>query len=108
MRWFRAALAILTLNSSLAATPLKADNGVDFNRDIRPILAENCFSCHGQDGNKRKADLRLDERASAIDAGAIVPKDPAASELMKRIYSSDPNTLMPPAKSNRRLTPDKK
>src|SRR5438045_3705392 len=108
MRWFSAALAILTLNSSLAATRLRADNGVDFNRDIRPILSENCFYCHGQDGNKRKAGLRLDERASAIEAGAIVPNDPAASELMKRIHSSDPNTIMPPAKSNRRLTTEHK
>ena len=81
---------------------------IDFNRDIRPILAENCFYCHGQDGNKRKADLRLDERAAAIEAGAIVPKDPAGSELVKRIHSSDPKTLMPPAKSNRRLTAEQK
>lgn len=83
-------------------------DGVDFNRDIRPILAENCFFCHGQDGTKRKAGLRLDQRTSAIEADAIVPKDPAASELMKRIRSSDPKTLMPPAKSNRRLTDEQK
>src|SRR5262245_27574268 len=82
--------------------------GVDFNRDIRPILSENCFYCHGQDGTKRKAGLRLDQRASAIEAGAIVPKEPAASELLKRIHSSDPKTLMPPAKSNRRLTAEQK
>ena len=49
---------------------------LDFNRDIRPILAENCFYCHGQDANKRQADLRLDVRDAAIEAGAIVPKDP--------------------------------
>jgi hypothetical protein len=108
MRWFHAAFAIMILNSPFAATPLWADNGVDFNRDIRPILSENCFYCHGQDGTKRKAGLRLDERASALEAGAIVPKDPAASELVKRIHSSDPKTLMPPAKSNRRLTAEQK
>ena len=48
---------------------------LDFNRDIRPILSENCFYCHGQDANKRQADLRLDMRDAAIEAGAIVPKD---------------------------------
>ena len=96
--------AMLILSSPVAANPLHADDGVNFNRDIRPILSENCFSCHGQDGSKRKADLRLDDRAAAMEAGAIVPKDPAASELVKRIQSSDPGTHMPPPKSNRRLT----
>src|ERR1019366_1778306 len=108
MRWLRSVIAIIAWKSVLAAAPLWADNPVDFNRDVRPILSENCFYCHGQDGNKRKADLRLDERASALKAGAIVPKDAAASELVKRIHSSDPKTLMPPAKSNRRLTAEQK
>src|ERR1700690_1271432 len=63
---------------------------LDFNRDIRPILAENCYYCHGQDANKRQAELRLDVRELAIEAGAIVPKDPAASELVSRINSTDP------------------
>ena len=102
MRWFRVVSAVLIVSSPVTTTPLRADDGINFNRDIRPILSENCFSCHGQDGSKRKADLRLDDRAVAIEAGAIVPKDPAASELVKRIHSSDPDTHMPPAKSNRR------
>ncbi len=97
-------VTLVSLNISLAATALNADEVIDFNRDIRPILSENCFACHGQDGNKRKADLRLDERAGALDAGVIVPKDPANSELIKRIRSSDPRTLMPPVKSNHRLS----
>src|SRR5947208_7060735 len=81
---------------------------LDFNRDIRPILAENCFFCHGQDANKRQAGLRLDVRDVAIEAGAIVPKDPRSSELVSRINATDPKELMPPPKSNRRLTPEQK
>ena len=81
---------------------------LDFNRDIRPILAENCFYCHGQDANKRQAELRLDVRDVAIEAGAIVPKDPRASELVSRINATDPKELMPPPKSNRRLSPEQK
>ena len=81
---------------------------LDFNRDIRPILAENCFYCHGQDANKRQAELRLDIRDVAIEAGAIVPKDPRASELISRINATNPQELMPPPKSNRRLTSEQK
>jgi hypothetical protein len=81
-----------------------APPALDFNRDIRPVLAENCFYCHGQDPNKRQAELRLDVRNAAIEAGAIVPNDPASSELIKRINSVDSHDLMPPPKSNRRLS----
>ena len=81
---------------------------LDFNRDIRPILAENCFYCHGQDANKRQAELRLDVRDAAIEAGAIVPKDPASSELIARINAKDSHELMPPPKSNRRLSAEQK
>jgi len=77
---------------------------LDFNRDIRPILSENCFYCHGQDGQKREADLRLDDRAAAIEAGAIVPGDPGASTMLERIHSTDPDIVMPPPDSNRRLS----
>ncbi|MBM4022752.1 MAG: DUF1549 domain-containing protein [Planctomycetes bacterium] len=94
----------------MASAPLLAgaETGIDFNRDIRPILAENCFYCHGQDGNKRQADLRLDDRKAAVDAGAIVPGDVGASSLLERICSSDADVVMPPPDSNRRLTPDQK
>ena len=81
---------------------------LDFNRDIRPILSENCFYCHGQDGNKREADLRLDDREAAIHAGAIVPGDPGASVLIERIHSTDADVVMPPPNSNRRLSDDQK
>ena len=81
---------------------------LDFNRDIRPILAENCFYCHGQDASKREAELRLDQRAPAIEAGAIEPGDPATSELLARVHANDPDVLMPPPDSNRRLSAEQK
>ncbi|MFO0817278.1 MAG: PSD1 and planctomycete cytochrome C domain-containing protein [Pirellulales bacterium] len=87
---------------------LRAQDRLDFNRDIRPILAENCFYCHGQDGNKRQGDLRLDERNAAVMAQAIVPGKPDASSLVARIESSDPDEQMPPPRSNRRLSESQK
>ena len=88
---------------SRAAPPV-----LDFNRDIRPVLSENCFYCHGQDSNKRQAELRLDVRDAAIEAGAIVPNDPNSSELIQRIYSNHSHKVMPPPKSNRRLSAEQK
>jgi hypothetical protein len=89
-----------------AATPVPEP--LEFNRDIRPILAENCFYCHGQDGNKREADLRLDVREAAVSAGAIVPGEVGASTLLERIHSTDPDVIMPPPESNRRLSDDQR
>src|SRR6187431_201509 len=90
------------------ASSVPAAQPLDFNRDIRPILAENCFYCHGQDSNKRQAELRLDLREAALESEAFAPHDAAASELVKRINSDDPDQLMPPPDSNRRLSPDQK
>ena len=87
---------------------LFAEDPVDFNRDIRPILAENCFYCHGQDGNKRQADLRLDSRDSALAGSAFIPGNAAESALLSRIHSSDADEQMPPPKSNRKLSADQK
>jgi len=81
---------------------------INFNRDIRPILSENCFYCHGQDGNKRQADLRLDDRDAAIAGKAIVPGKSAESSLIERILAEDPDVQMPPPKSNRRLSAEQK
>ncbi|MBM4005784.1 MAG: DUF1553 domain-containing protein [Planctomycetes bacterium] len=97
-----AAIVSLFGSASLDAQPL------DFNRDIRPILSENCYYCHGQDANKRQAELRLDQRDAAIAAEAIVPGDAANSSLMRRVLSEDPEQMMPPPKSNRRLSPQQK
>lgn len=84
------------------------DETLDFNRDIRPILSENCFYCHGQDKNKREGDLRLDDRDAAIAAGAIVPNDVMASEIIQRMDSHDPDVVMPPPKSNRHISEQQK
>ena len=80
---------------------------VDFQRDIRPILATHCYPCHGPDGNARKADLRLDRRDDAVAAGAIVPGKPEESELWRRITASDPAERMPPSGAKKPpLTPE--
>jgi hypothetical protein len=76
---------------------------LEYNRDIRPILAENCFPCHGPDSAARKADLRLDRREVAIEMGAIAAGDPDSSELVARITSTDREELMPPPSSGKVL-----
>jgi len=110
VRWMGIGSAVMLM---LTFVPLMliADEGtpdLDFNRDIRPILAENCFYCHGQDSNKRQGDLRLDLRESAIQPGAIVPGDAPKSKLVQRMHATDPETMMPPPKSNRRLSTEQK
>lgn len=77
-----------------------ADDPVLFNRDIRPILSDRCFVCHGPDRANRKADLRLDQRVSAIES-AIVPSHADQSSLIERIASEDPEVMMPPAASKK-------
>ncbi len=80
-----------------------ANDDVQFNRDVRAILSENCFHCHGPDDAAREADLRLDDEASAKES-AIEPGDADASELIIRITSDDPDVLMPPPESERSLS----
>src|SRR5256714_4062146 len=87
---------------------LAATNEIQFNRDIRPILSESCFSCHGPDKNQRKAKLRLDVREVAIAREAIVPGKPEESKIVEHIFATDPDELMPPPKSRRKLTPAQK
>ncbi len=100
--------------ASLAGSVLAADSGplpdvVEFNRDIRSILSDNCFFCHGPDKNKRKADLRLDTQEGLHgkdgEPGTVAPGKPTDSELFRRITSADPEQKMPPAESGKSLTP---
>lgn len=84
---------------------------VDFNREVRTILSNRCFLCHGPDEEERQAGLRLDQRESALEAHdsgeiAIVPGDPDASELVARIASDDESLRMPPAEHGEPLTPE--
>jgi cytochrome c553 len=81
-----------------------AGETLQYNRDVRPILAEHCFACHGLDSVSREADLRLDRRNAAIESGAIVPKDPSASELIARVMSDDEDAVMPPPESKKPLS----
>ena len=84
-----------------AAAPVKK---VDYNRDIRPLLSDNCFFCHGPDEKQRKAKLRLDIRDEAIAKKAFVPGKPDQSELVKRLFTKAADDLMPPAESHKKLT----
>lgn len=96
-------LILFFLPWSLAAQPGAAEEPVDFATQIRPILSDRCFHCHGPDGGSREADLRLDLQEAAHEY-AIVPGDPDNSEAYARIASEDPDMRMPPPESNRSLS----
>ncbi|QDS98303.1 DUF1553 domain-containing protein [Adhaeretor mobilis] len=98
-----AALLLATVWVSFAAAET-----LEYNRDVRPILTENCFACHGVDSASREADLRLDQREAALEYGAIAPGDSAESELIARIFTDDPDLLMPPRETKKQLTPKQK
>lgn len=94
-----------------ASLPLYAK--VDFNREIRPLMADTCFGCHGFDANTRKGKLRLDDRESALKVGrsgkpAIVPGKPEQSEIIKRIFATDEGEIMPPPEAHKTFTPAQK
>ena len=86
----------------------RANDKIDFNRDIRPILSDNCFACHGPDKKHREADLRMDTREGALEGEAIVPGKPDESAMMERILSDDDDERMPPPVSNRKLSDKQK
>lgn len=109
----RNAIWLTLLQTLVPIGPSFADSAetvaeVQFDRDVRPILAENCFACHGFDDSARQADVRLDtlQGATGADGGtpAIVPHRPDESELVSRILSDDPELVMPPADSGKKLT----
>lgn len=100
----------LTLGTAvLFAAPTESGDTVQFNRDIRPIMSDTCFHCHGFDAKARKADLRLDLREFALKAGksgavAIVPGKPEESEVIKRLFTKDEDDVMPQKESHKVLT----
>lgn len=98
------ALALSAASSAFAAeAPVPAK--IEFNRDVRPILSDNCFYCHGPDKNHRKAKLRLDIREEALAKEAFVPGKPDESETIKRVMlAADDEDLMPPKDSNKKLS----
>ncbi len=107
-RWPRlsAVLPLLVLGS---IPGFAAPGSVQFNRDIRPLLSDNCFACHGFDAKKRKAGLRLDTAEGAFAPNkdgrvAIKPGDLAGSELWKRLQTTDPDDVMPPPETHKSLT----
>jgi hypothetical protein len=98
----------VSLGVVLLAVPLLSAEPVKYNRDVKPILAENCFGCHG--AGKQKGNLRLDTPEAAFaknkksDLAAIVPKKPGESEAIKRVFTADAKEVMPPADSHKKLT----
>ena len=98
-------LVILALTFACCASAAEADE-IDFNRDVRPIISDNCFACHGFDKGTRKGELRLDQREAATeDRGGyavIAPGKPEESALIKRVTSTDVDTVMPPADSHKK------
>jgi len=102
-------IAVLVLASASMSTVLGADQTIDFQQHIRPILVEHCFKCHGPDEGTRQSDLRLDLREMATakrNSGelAIVPGNPDASWVLMRVTSDDPDLVMPPPNENNALT----
>src|SRR5947209_1954743 len=106
IRWGAALLSLVgvSFGSGGVASRPEVSSRVQFNRDIRQILAENCFTCHGQDRGKRMANLRLDVREEAIARGAFVPGRPEQSKLVARVFAANEGRRMPPAFSHKRLT----
>lgn len=109
------AISACTNPKSDQAGSLKASDQLSYNFHVRPILSDNCFACHGPDANKREAGLRLDTEEGAYaalkdnpNAHAIVPGKTKESEVVKRLFSDDPNEMMPPPESNLKLTEEER
>ena len=100
-------LPLLLLSGILAAASVAGEvpEKIEFNRDVRPILSDKCFLCHGPDAGTRKAKLRLDVREDALARGAFVPGKPAESELLLRIASKESDEVMPPPETHKTIAP---
>src|SRR5579883_1707417 len=107
-RWILFAMSLLLAVPVFAITSPGTTSKPTFNADIRPILSESCFVCHGPDKNNRKAKLRLDVRDVAVEKKAIVPGKPDASEMIRRIYTTNHDDQMPPPDSRKQLTAEQK
>ena len=97
-------LSVLGIGSVALAQDSDPPKPLTYNRDVRPILADKCFQCHGPDSASRQADLRLDRREAAIEAGAIEPGDPENSVLIERILEQDESLVMPPPAIHKSLS----
>ncbi len=117
LRRVKLVAAALLLELSAGVERIEADEAqrhgdapIQFNRDIRPLLSNNCFQCHGPDEGERQTDMRLDTRQGLLAAttdgeGIVVPRKPEKSELFQRVTAADPNVRMPPPDSGKELTP---
>ena len=104
--WFGLAILLLfaVMRPDMVLAETQDAKPIDFARDIQPILATHCWSCHGPDENSRQADLRFDSREIAISTAAIVPNKPQESGLVERIHATEPDRMMPPPETKKPLS----
>src|SRR3954467_5673535 len=103
------AILVLSVSTVFCADSAQAVTRppVSYGRDIRPILSDKCYRCHGPDAEARKAELRLDT-PEGLSADIVAPGKPEESELVRRVFSTDDDERMPPPKSKVSLTPEQK
>ena len=99
--------------SNFGESTVGQENGqekIDFGSQIKPILADKCYACHGPDESKHQADFRIDQKASLLDPkmGILIPGDPDASPIIEKILSADPDEVMPPSDYLKALTVSEK